>query len=84
MEKSDGRDSSVVQRPIVIMSMNDTIEAAKGLQTVAAPIVSFIDMITIGLWTTEESRPSDSYIRYMSQVITRIPQKSAEVRYGFP
>ena len=62
MEESDGRDSSVVRRP-VIMSMNDTIEAAKDLQTVAAPIVSFpivsfIDMITIDLRTTEESRPS--------------------------
>ena len=32
----------------------------KGLRTVAAPIVSFIDMITIGLRTTEESCPSDS------------------------
>ena len=28
MEESDGQDSSVVRRPIVIVSMNDTIEAA--------------------------------------------------------
>ena len=32
----------------------------KGLRMVAAPIVSFIDTITIGLRTTEESCPSDS------------------------
>ena len=32
----------------------------KGLQTVEAPIVSFVDTITIGLWTTEGSCPSDS------------------------
>ena len=32
----------------------------KGLRTVAAPIVSLIDTITIGLRTTEESCPSDS------------------------
>ena len=34
----------------------------KGLRTVAAPIVSLIDTITIGLRTTEESCPSDSSI----------------------
>ena len=28
VEESDGQDSSVVQRPIVIVSINDTIEAA--------------------------------------------------------
>ena len=33
---------------------------SKGLRTVAAPIVSFIDTITVGLRTTEESCPSDS------------------------
>ena len=130
MEESDGQDSSVVRRPIVIVSIKDTIGAAtirrplkrqglerksgaarnrtqdlwleppvlcrrgvvaqwqstggssqrpwvrflaaplflsspcrfKGLRTVAAPIVSLIDTITIGLRTTEESCPSDSSI----------------------
>ena len=34
VEESDGQDSSVVQRPIVIMSINDTI----GTATVRRPL----------------------------------------------
>ena len=130
VEESDGQDSSVVRRPIVIVSINDTIVITlsnsshhlthtaitlislnnrssklirawkeggcrrgvvaqwqstggssqkpwvgfpaaplflsspcrfKGLRTVAAPIVSLIDTITMGLRTTEESCPPDSF-----------------------
>ena len=44
----------------------------KGLQTVAAPIVLFIDMITISLPTTEESRPSDASTAVISLTISHI------------
>ena len=43
-----------------------------GLWTLAAPIVSFIDMITIGLWTTEESHPSDSSTAVITLTISHI------------
>ena len=45
----------------------------EGLQTVMAQIVSFIiDTITIGLWTIEESRPSDFSTAVIMLVIPRI------------
>ena len=52
----------------------------KGLRTVAAPIVSLIDTITIGLRTTEESCPSDSSIAVITLSNSHIDDIIASVQ----